>query len=238
MNIVKLKVVARRWWKTLNPLRMFRLSDIGKFFPGCARLDFEQILDSVAFRFVESLKTIIQTRECLPWCHCRSSNDKCKIACKWQGAQLISADLSWSQILHFSTLCGTKTKLSTDGILGLQVESKECCDVKQKWFGKKHLAIKWKWSHYRTRIREWSRHGRVLEFQTVKTEYRWRIWYYTRLSYWFAIFSYTPYFLADCSRQAQLGRLWSLILTNWLKFREATAKSQRDDCNDLLNRVP
>ena len=150
-----------------------------------------------------------------------------------------SADLSWSQILHFSTLCGTKTKLSTDGILGLQVESKECCDVKQKSFGKKHLAIKWKWSHYRTRMCEWSRHGRVLEFQTVKTEYRWRMWYYTRLSYWFAIFSYTPYFLADCSRQAQLGRLWSLIFTSCLKFREATtAKSQRDGCNDLLNRVP
>ena len=136
---------------------MFRLSDIGKFFPGCARLDFEQILDSVAFRFVESLKTIIQTRECLPWCHCRSSNDKCKIACKWQGAQLISADLKFYTLALYVEL---RTKLSTDGILGLQVESKECCDVKQKWFGKKHLAIKWKWSHYRTRnpwmITTWS----------------------------------------------------------------------------------
>lgn len=85
---------ARWWWKTRNrSLMMFRLSLLGNSSRLCQigqRLDCPQILDSVAFRCVESLKTIIQTRECLPWCHCRSSNDKCKIACKWQGAQLIS----------------------------------------------------------------------------------------------------------------------------------------------------
>ncbi len=129
---------------------------------------------SAAFRCVESLKTIIQIREYLPRCHRRSSNDKCKIACKWQGAQLISADLKFCTLALHLELRPNSAQM---GSLTCKLDRRSAAKSSNIVIRKKYLAIKWKWNYSRTKSCEWSRHGRFLECETVKVDYRWRILY-------------------------------------------------------------